>query len=72
LRRDERNRREPAEEMEGVEAKEKEVPRLWRKDVQVRVVTRMDETDKFMIAMLMAFLAGMAMAVLGLFLLLGW
>jgi hypothetical protein len=41
-------------------------------DVQVRVVMRMDETDKFMIAMLIAFLAGMAMAVLGLFLLLGW
>jgi hypothetical protein len=32
----------------------------------------MDETDKFMIAVVIAFLAGMVMAVLGVFLLLRW
>jgi hypothetical protein len=32
----------------------------------------MDEGTRFIIAMVIAFLAGMAMAVLGMFLLLGW
>jgi flagellar biogenesis protein FliO len=33
---------------------------------------RMDETDKFITAMVIAFITGMLMTVLGVFLLLGW